>query len=175
MFWQYINDRCDHAGVWVVNMDVAKTYLRFTPTIDMVKGMIIEVSDVVWFIPSFVWIQYGRLYMSNRAHRSVIEVMERHDVYGKFCKLSATAVNEPVEIAPLIREREPSFETPTVEDVQNYCAHRSNGVNPQKFVDFYTAKDWMIGKNKMKDWRAAVRTWENKDATTVTVGEKKYL
>lgn len=52
---------------------------------------------------------------------------------------------------------------PTVEDVKKYCAERGNVVNPQRFVDFYSSKGWMIGKNKMKDWRAAVRTWESKD------------
>ena len=38
--------------------------------------------------------------------------------------------------------------------------NRHNNVDPEKFVDFYAAKGWMIGKNKMKDWKAAVRTWE---------------
>lgn len=38
--------------------------------------------------------------------------------------------------------------------------NRHNNVDPEKFIDFYSAKGWMIGKNKMKDWKAAVRTWE---------------
>jgi len=41
-----------------------------------------------------------------------------------------------------------------------YCRERNNGIDPQRFIDFYSAKGWMIGKNKMKDWKAAVRTWE---------------
>ena len=52
------------------------------------------------------------------------------------------------------------FVKPTVEEVRNYCLERKNNVNPEKFVDFYESKDWYIGKNKMKDWKAAVRTWE---------------
>lgn len=52
------------------------------------------------------------------------------------------------------------FTTPTMEDVEKYCGERSNTVDAQRFVDFYTAKGWMLGKNKMKDWKAAVRTWE---------------
>ena len=52
------------------------------------------------------------------------------------------------------------FVPPKVEEVQAYCSERNNEVDAQSFVDFYTAKDWMIGKNKMRDWRAAVRTWE---------------
>lgn len=52
------------------------------------------------------------------------------------------------------------FVKPTVEEVREYCLERKNNVNPEKFVDFYESKDWYIGKNKMKDWKAAVRTWE---------------
>lgn len=52
------------------------------------------------------------------------------------------------------------FEPPSVDDVRVYCQERGNGIDPEYFVDFYKAKDWMIGKNKMKDWKAAVRTWE---------------
>jgi hypothetical protein len=53
-----------------------------------------------------------------------------------------------------------NFVKPTVEEVREYCLERKNNVNPEKFVDFYESKDWYIGKNKMKDWKAAVRTWE---------------
>lgn len=52
------------------------------------------------------------------------------------------------------------FVPPTVEEVEAYCFERNNRVNAEEFVDFYSSKGWMIGKNKMKDWRAAVRTWE---------------
>lgn len=57
-------------------------------------------------------------------------------------------------------EKREVFTPPTVEMVAAYCAERSNTVNAQDFVDFYTSKGWFIGKNKMKDWQAAVRTWE---------------
>lgn len=52
------------------------------------------------------------------------------------------------------------FIPPTLQEVQVYCMSRHNNVDPEKFIDFYSAKGWMIGKNKMKDWKAAVRTWE---------------
>ena len=52
------------------------------------------------------------------------------------------------------------FIPPTLEEVISYCKERNNSVDPQKWYDFYSAKGWMIGKNKMKDWKAAVRTWE---------------
>lgn len=55
------------------------------------------------------------------------------------------------------------FIPPTVDDVREYCFERGNSIDPQRFVDYYTSNGWMVGKNKMKDWKAAVRTWEQKD------------
>jgi predicted phage replisome organizer len=52
------------------------------------------------------------------------------------------------------------FIIPTLQEVTDYCSERKNSVDPQRFIDFYSSKGWMIGKNKMKDWKAAVRTWE---------------
>jgi hypothetical protein len=52
------------------------------------------------------------------------------------------------------------FTPPTLEEVQEYCTERGNGVDPQRFIDYYTANGWLVGKNKMKDWKACVRTWE---------------
>ena len=52
------------------------------------------------------------------------------------------------------------FKKPTVENIQEYCNERKNGINANYFYDFYESKNWYIGKNKMKDWKAAVRTWE---------------
>ena len=52
------------------------------------------------------------------------------------------------------------FTPPSVDEVSDYCDHRNKGVDPQTFIDFYQAKGWMVGKNKMIDWKACVRTWE---------------
>ena len=52
------------------------------------------------------------------------------------------------------------FIIPTPEEVQAYCDERKNGILGQQFCDFYSAKGWKIGKEPMKDWKAAVRTWE---------------
>ena len=57
------------------------------------------------------------------------------------------------------------FTAPTVEDVTAYCRERNNRVDPQRFVDFYASKGWKVGSTPMKDWKAAVRTWEQRDNT----------
>ena len=55
------------------------------------------------------------------------------------------------------------FTPPTVEEVRAYCKERGNSVDAEKFVAYYTANGWKVGRNAMKDWRAAVITWERKD------------
>lgn len=62
-----------------------------------------------------------------------------------------------------IKEKKKTFNPPTVDEVREYCIERNNNIDPVKFCDFYQMKGWMVGKNKMKDWKAAIRTWENKD------------
>lgn len=64
------------------------------------------------------------------------------------------------------------FTPPTPEQVAEYCRERKNTVDPNKFFDYYTANGWKVGKNSMKDWKAAVRTWEsnNKDSPPTRSG-----
>jgi len=52
------------------------------------------------------------------------------------------------------------FKKPTLEEVETYCRERKNGIDAQRFINYYTANGWMVGKVSMKDWKAAVRTWE---------------
>lgn len=52
------------------------------------------------------------------------------------------------------------FVPPTPEEVNTYCRERNNGIDGSEFCDFYTSNGWKVGKNPMKDWKAAVRTWE---------------
>ena len=63
------------------------------------------------------------------------------------------------------KEKKPlkRFAPPSLAEVKTYCEERKNGIDAEAFIDFYSSKDWMIGKNKMKDWKASVRTWEKRD------------
>ena len=56
------------------------------------------------------------------------------------------------------------FAPPTLDDVTAYCAERGNGIDPQRFIDYYQSNGWKVGKNPMRDWKAAVRNWETRDA-----------
>lgn len=52
------------------------------------------------------------------------------------------------------------FIRPSLQEVEQYCIERNNNINAQYFMAYYDAKGWMIGKNKVKDWKACIRTWE---------------
>ena len=55
------------------------------------------------------------------------------------------------------------FIKPTVQEIADYCTERGNRVNAQRFFDFYESKGWKVGSTPMKNWKACVRTWEQRD------------
>lgn len=81
--------------------------------------------------------------------------------------VESSIVEESVEDVPDInvghKTTRKRFAPPTVDQVREYCRERGNHIDPQRFVDYYTSNGWMVGKNKMKDWKAAIRTWEQKE------------
>jgi len=66
----------------------------------------------------------------------------------------------PIPI-PIPKEKRPQFEKPSLQEIKDYCAERRNEVDPDRFMDYYTANGWIQGKGKpIRDWKAAVRSWE---------------
>ncbi len=75
------------------------------------------------------------------------------------------AQRESRERVETIKESKPKKSIPpTIEEVRAYCDERGKGVNVEKWFAFYESKGWMIGKNKMTNWKAAVHTWEQSKA-----------
>lgn len=74
-----------------------------------------------------------------------------------------TYVGVPAEQPDKKRASRKVFSPPSIEEVRAYCTERGNNVDAESFVDFYKSKGWLIGKSKMKDWKAAVRTWERSE------------
>ena len=62
------------------------------------------------------------------------------------------------------QKKKERFKAPTVDEVQEYCAERGNNIDAQHFIDYYSARGWMLGKNHIKDWKACIRTWERNDS-----------
>ena len=59
-----------------------------------------------------------------------------------------------------------SNKKPSVEEIKDYCIERNNGIDAEQFFDFYESKGWLVGKTKMKNWKAAIRTWEKRKQKT---------
>lgn len=99
----------------------------------------------------------------------------------KYSKVEKSKVN-------VIAEKSKKFFPPTLKEVSDYCLERNNLhlVDPSRFIDHYTSNGWMVGKTKMKDWKAAIRTWEknslqktpqngNTTSTTQSSGSRQTL
>ena len=80
-----------------------------------------------------------------------------------------------VELFPEMPKPKPAHRIipPTVEMVFAYVETREHKIDPNAFIDFYTSIGWKIGKNKMVDWQAAVRTWESREK--VKKGNGKHI
>lgn len=69
-------------------------------------------------------------------------------------------VNDNVNDTKKSVEKKPRFSPPTLEELKKYIADNKYNVDPERFIDYYTANGWTVGKNRMKDWKAVVRNWD---------------
>ena len=93
-------------------------------------------------------------------------------------------IHKERELAPVSGDRnlkKSSFVKPTLDEVKAYCDERLNNIDPQQFIDFYESNGWRVGSNPMKDWKAAIRTWEarrknepKKPSTPSPSSQKRY-
>jgi len=80
---------------------------------------------------------------------------------------NSTTINKNKEIRIINKY----FNKPTILDVENYCKERKNNIDAEAFISFYESKGWMIGKNKMKDWKQAIITWEKRNYKKPTMSK----
>lgn len=188
LLWVYLFCECDNAGIWEVDLEVAGLYCDQKYTIsDFEKAFNGRIyffnNGSKAFIPEFIEFQYkGGLNPSNNAHKSVLQKLEK---YGLMQVLNEgiTAMPQPPLVGAGQPQASPSaapkpkgaktFQKPTLEEVTAYCKERGNNVDPQTWLDFYTSNGWKVGSNSMKDWKAAVRTWERRnDKTFIGNGQR---
>lgn len=84
------------------------------------------------------------------------------------------------KVNPSVKPKRETFRRPTIDEIREYCDSRNNGIDAERFFDFYESKGWKVGNTPMKDWKACVRTWEKKNGTivpkveTITIENKLY-
>lgn len=176
LLWVYLFCECDNAGILEVDIEAAELYCGHKYNLSDVKkvfeGKIFFFNnDAKAFIPDFIVFQYSNeLNEKNPAHRSVIEKLSKYKLLKVLEEWSQEGEVKPLptplqgakgtEETKVIGSKRTPFVKPTLEEVTAYCNERGNGIDPQQWIDHYTSNGWKVGKNPMKDWKAAVRTWE---------------
>jgi hypothetical protein len=100
---------------------------------------------------------YSKIELSERKPSENTQI--RGDSKVKESKVKESKVKE-------IERKEYNIIPPTTDMISKYCIERKNGIDSKRFFDYYESRGWLIGKNKMKNWQAAIRTWENNNTKT---------
>lgn len=171
LLWLYILDDCNHAGIWDTDFEVASIRIGSKISEKEASKVLAEQIKIFdggnkWFIPKFIDFQYGQLNENVNAHKSVIKLLDKYDVYNIEGISPVDVAGFEGEISNPVKFKR--FKKPTVQEVNEYCIERNNSVNPESFIDFYESNGWKVGKNSMKDWKACVRTWEKNTIKTKT-------
>ncbi len=158
------------------------------------------VKSIVEDFGLFVFTEDGKHFYSERMQQSMVIVKEKSEqarlnaqkrwskqtenqvvnanAMQTQCKRNAIKEKKSKEykekdISKDISKKKVSFCKPTLEEVKNFIAEKSYNVDAEKFWNFYESKDWFIGKNKMKDWKASVRTWVRSEVSSRGQPQKK--
>jgi len=109
-----------------------------------------------------------RQYVSDNSTQRVRKHRQKQDetLQKRYETVTVTPPEQIQNRTEQNRSDKKRFSPPAVEEIKKYCIERKNNINPETFIDHYTSNGWMVGKNKMKDWKASVRTWEKKTPST---------
>ena len=113
--------------------------------------------------------------VETRKKKQIIQQNTQRPLNDRSTTVEQSKVKESkVKESKVKKERE-LFKKPAAEEVGDYCKARGNTIDPETFVDFYDAKGWLIGKNKIKDWKACVRTWEKRERPSNPVNHQRFI
>ena len=185
--WLYLITMCNHAGLYEVDIDLMSVFIGEKITEDEVfrSGLATQVEildDDKWYLPKFIKFQYNvsspnELNPNNRVHKSVIDILNTYGFLDEARKAHTRPFNSKIRGLQGSKDKDKDkdsnnrsnkikrkvFKKPTEQEVKDYCDERGNTVDPARFLSHYESKGWMVGKNKMVDWKASVRTWEKND------------
>jgi hypothetical protein len=192
----FIYDKCDHAGIWKPNVGVYCKLSGFNVSPDSLlnkvngdKERFIVLENGRWLIPGFIKFQYFdkksefSLVLTNKLHLSIYNVLIENSVdLGSIRGLQGVLQipkekekdkDKEKEKVKITKQGRKIFVKPTIDEIRLYCKERQNNVNPEKWLNHYESNGWKVGKNSMKDWKAAVRTWETNNFGSGNGQQKK--
>jgi hypothetical protein len=111
-------------------------------------------------------------YTDESGNASTALAQRKHDA-SKAHQNATTETETEIEIEKTKGPKASRFRPPSLSEVTEYCNQRGNSVDPGAFVAYYESNGWRVGRNKMRDWQAAVRTWEQRNATDRKTGNRR--
>jgi hypothetical protein len=172
LFWLYLLDKCDHAGMYKVNLKLASFLIGESIDADEIvetfNGRIVRIDGETWHIPKFIVFQYGELKEDSSLHRSVIALLESEGVTRVTAGLGegATALYDKDKNKRKDKDKETITETslerrqkPTLNEVTASFSEKGLPDEAPRFFNYYEANGWRVGKNPMRNWKAAVANW----------------
>lgn len=180
LLWFYICDDCDHAGIWQVDIDVAR--IRIGENITEQEAIKIFGDKVVridggtkWYIPSFIDFQYpSGLNPDNKAHGGIIKTLQKYNLLDDEFKpltsplYGAMDMDKEMDMDKdkvIVKKKlaENTNSKCTFEQALEYFSFRigieQGKVEAEKFFNYYESNGWRVGKNPMKSWQHAVNNW----------------
>ena len=159
LFWIYICDNCDHAGIFKPNKRMFELLIggeidvqKFLNTVNQDKPRICVLGNGRWFLAGFIEFQYGnKLNPNNRVHKSILNILNDND-------LSLEVFDAKVRLDAPTKDSKNIPES--IQEVITYFKGKgSNKREGERFYFYYESQGWRVGKNPMKDWRMAASGW----------------
>ena len=173
LFFIYYITNCDHAGILKLNKKLFEFQTSIKDIDKVIKEMgnkLILIKDSVFFMPGYLKFQYPDFPKSKvKQQEGALKILDNHGITLEIVKsyltvpkeLEYSYVNDNDNVSDSVKNnKEGKKNKPTLEECKQYCLERNNGVDADKFFNYYESNGWRVGKNPMKDWKAAIRTWE---------------
>lgn len=179
LFFIYYITNCDHAGILKLNKKLFEFQTSIKDIDKVIKEMgnkLILIKDSVFFMPGYLKFQYPEFPKSKvKQQEGALKILDNHGITLEIVKsyltvpkeLEYSYVNDNDNVSDNVsvkNNKEGKKNKPTLEECKQYCLERNNGVDADKFFNYYESNGWKVGKNAMKDWKAAIRTWEKNTA-----------
>tara|TARA_R110000824_G_scaffold65953_1_gene171424 strand:+ start:43 stop:663 length:621 start_codon:yes stop_codon:yes gene_type:complete len=111
----------------------------------------------------YIKVHYVYKYGSKEIQYRYITILKGGIKENHNTLLKKTVKNNTTNTNNTIDNNKGRFIKPILSEVEDYCTKRNNNIDAEAFVNFYESKGWMVGSNKMKDWKACVITWEKRE------------
>ena len=171
LFWIYICDNCDHAGIFKPNKRIFELIVGekmnvtdFLESCNLDKVRIVELENGRWYLTGFISFQYGgKLNVNNRVHKSILSVLTKNNItWVDDVKPQLELIEDTQEQKDNASPGQPRTITEAIDYFKEKGSNKNEG---EKFYYFYESKGWNVGKTKMKNWKMSASGWISRNKT----------